>query len=282
MIEMEVQEETSPFDGMPDPLVLEILSRAASCSISCINGNRLSHSVDAKSFGMLRLVCKRFDSLFFDVRHLSWEFQGPQTVNGYGLMSFLQRKDGALESLELSFPWSLRQVDPTSLGFLAGMLTPGFTRTLTHLSLKRIYLGYGPEGSNCVRTEQLFEILSKCPQLSNFDLFVNQGSLDFEYPSRKLERMRLGRLTSFKLLSTDCFSLSDEGLACLITMCPRLQDLAIHVRCEPRTTSIHLVRPSIVSASLTSLDLDVQVEKGFILTPHGCCSFACLRLLYLA
>lgn len=52
-------------------------------------------------------------------------------------------------------------------------------------------------------------------------------------------------------------------------MCPRLQDLTIHVRCECRTTSVHLVKPSIVSASLTNLDLDVRVEKGFTLdTPR--------------
>jgi hypothetical protein len=149
---MEAQEETSPFDGIPDPLVLEILSRAASCTRSCVDDNIHSHFVDGKSFGMLRLVCKRFDRVFFDVLHLSWEFQGPKMVDGYGLMSFLQRKEGALESLELSFSLSLRRVDPISLGFLAGMLTPGFTRKLTHLILKRLYLGDGPEGSNCVRT----------------------------------------------------------------------------------------------------------------------------------
>jgi hypothetical protein len=222
----EVCAQESPFDLLPDDLIIHVVLKALETSIkdatdwpqTCVGENQLLR---------FRLVCKRLAGLVPQLPcTILWSLGGPSGPNTETLVQkFLEQSEGATRGLGLSlarFESSILRVrNDISPDFFLGVLK--LTPNLELLFMKGPFFGWG-DGS--AATEQFFSSISCCRKFSNLHLQLDAIDLTRRLGQR-FDSLRRIHLWAQDQKSKSGWILSDEGLADLIESCPRLEALSI-------------------------------------------------------
>jgi hypothetical protein len=246
---LEIEQTQSDFDRLPDSLVVEILALAS--------GYRVDDKIRARAerFVTLRLFCRRFSDLVFQIQFVTLNWYGASQIpesarHSYenGFMHFLQNTKGMLKGLTVHY---MRNWNPCAFLVRNLPLTPN----LEDLLLTCHLTGQEAESSAQVDTQQTFGSLSKLRKLSS--VTISGVHLNFSGISQ-LGNVRFTHLKQLWLHKGDPYQvalrLSDKDLAYLVEACPKLEILYIG-------SASGLQDPVIKSTSIRSMYLDVHIQR---------------------
>jgi hypothetical protein len=261
---LELEQTQSDFDRLPDSLVVEILALAS--------GYRVNDKIQAEAdrFVTLRLVCRRFSDLVFQIQYVILDWyeanQTPESARQSGFMHFLQNTKGMLKGL---FVYNnMRNWNPSA--FLVRNVP--FTPNLEDLRLRSCPLtGQEEESSAQVHSQQIFTSLSKLRKLSLVS--ISGVRLNFSRISR-LGNVRFKHLKQLRILAASyqvALRLSDKDLAYLVEACPKLEILY-----TGSVSGSGLQDPVIKSTSIKSIYLNVHIQRTLTVDAPSLC-YICIQ-----